>query len=74
MKEKRLTPEDLAKRWNVPLATLSQWRWNGSDLIIGNWVSTLCSVFKRLKFLKRERFDNTLHVKARNCPPKIKRR
>ena len=29
MKEKRLTLEDLAERWNVPLATLSQWRWNG---------------------------------------------
>ena len=29
MKEKHLTPEDLAERWNVPLATLSQWRWNG---------------------------------------------
>lgn len=28
-KEKHLTPEDLAVRWNVPLATLSQWRWNG---------------------------------------------
>jgi predicted site-specific integrase-resolvase len=29
MKEKRLTPEELAELWNVPLATLSQWRWNG---------------------------------------------
>ena len=29
MKEKRLTLEDLAERWNVPLATLSQRRWNG---------------------------------------------
>ena len=24
-----LTPEDLAVRWNVAPATLSQWRWNG---------------------------------------------
>ncbi|OJW47172.1 MAG: hypothetical protein BGO67_03600 [Alphaproteobacteria bacterium 41-28] len=23
------TPEDLAARWNVTTATLSQWRWNG---------------------------------------------
>lgn len=29
IKEVHLTPEDLANRWNVPLATLSQWRWNG---------------------------------------------
>ena len=31
MKEKEihLTPENLAERWNVPLTTLSQWRWNG---------------------------------------------
>ncbi|MBY0501658.1 MAG: helix-turn-helix domain-containing protein [Alphaproteobacteria bacterium] len=29
MKEKRLTPEELSELWNVPLATLSQWRWNG---------------------------------------------
>lgn len=24
-----LTPEELAARWNMPPATLSQWRWNG---------------------------------------------
>ncbi|MBP9692995.1 MAG: DNA-binding protein [Alphaproteobacteria bacterium] len=29
MKEKHLTPKQLSERWNVPLATLSQWRWNG---------------------------------------------
>lgn len=29
MKETRLTPEDLAERWNIPTKTLSQWRWNG---------------------------------------------
>lgn len=29
MTEIRLTPEKLSARWSVPLATLSQWRWNG---------------------------------------------
>lgn len=29
MEEKKYEPEDLSKRWNVPLSTLSQWRWNG---------------------------------------------
>lgn len=24
-----LTPEELAERWHLPLATLSQWRWTG---------------------------------------------
>ena len=24
-----LTPEELFERWNVPLATLSRWRWTG---------------------------------------------
>lgn len=24
-----LTPEDLSARWNLPLSTLNQWRWNG---------------------------------------------
>ncbi len=24
-----LTPEALAERWNLPLTTLSQWRWTG---------------------------------------------
>jgi predicted site-specific integrase-resolvase len=24
-----LTPKELAKRWGLPLSTLSQWRWNG---------------------------------------------
>ena len=24
-----LTPEDLSARWNLPLTTLSQWRWHG---------------------------------------------
>ena len=29
MSKKKLKPEDLVLRWEVPLATLSQWRWNG---------------------------------------------
>jgi len=29
MNQHLLTPEDLAARWNVTPATLSQWRWNG---------------------------------------------
>lgn len=29
MTEIRLTAKKLSARWNVPLATLSQWRWNG---------------------------------------------
>lgn len=29
MKDYLLTPETLASRWQLPLATLSQWRWNG---------------------------------------------
>ncbi|MBP9777448.1 MAG: DNA-binding protein [Alphaproteobacteria bacterium] len=29
MKEKHLTPEELAARWNIEQTTLSQWRWNG---------------------------------------------
>lgn len=28
-KDYLLTPEALATRWQLPLATLSQWRWNG---------------------------------------------
>ncbi len=24
-----ITPEALAERWNLTIATLSQWRWNG---------------------------------------------
>lgn len=29
MQSSFLTPEELAARWNMPPATLSQWRWNG---------------------------------------------
>ena len=29
MENHLLTPEDLSARWNITLATLSQWRWNG---------------------------------------------
>ena len=29
MEKPLLTPENLATRWNVTPATLSQWRWNG---------------------------------------------
>lgn len=29
MQKMLLTPEDLLTRWEVPLTTLSQWRWNG---------------------------------------------
>lgn len=30
MKDKtKLTPKQLSELWDVPLATLSQWRWNG---------------------------------------------
>ncbi len=29
MKDILLTPQDLAKRWNLEPNTLGQWRWNG---------------------------------------------
>lgn len=29
MQSSFITPENLAARWNMPLTTLSQWRWNG---------------------------------------------
>lgn len=29
MEQNLLTPSELADRWNLGVATLSQWRWNG---------------------------------------------
>ena len=39
-----LTPPQLADRWNIPVNTLSQWRWNGRG-------PCYCKMNKRVLYL-----------------------
>lgn len=66
MKDKHLTPEDLSDRWKVPLATLSQWRWNGKGphyLKLGRHIVYLLQDVELFEEQKRRR-DTTCSIYA----------